>query len=415
MHNHFIKKYSSSTKAKQVFGLYSVNLIALPLTLITSILLARYLGPEKYGNYKFIINVCSLLAVIVNIGLFQSASRALLLNNDEKKGSEIYGATFFLTLFLSLIMSITLVVIALFYDDSETKSGLITILPFAFVFLFIRITEVMLRADNKINLLSQFKIGSPLLYLLTIVLLFFLIKTYSVNYVILGYVISQIACVIYLVSRLKVSFVNLKSHLHELWSLNKSYGFHVYVGSLFSIGISYLNPVLVGLFSSNNTGVGFYSIAIAITAPLAMIPVTVATVFYRDFTNKNSVPKKVLLTTLGLSIAALLLLCVIVKPFVNIFYGNEYDMVVPLTLIASVGTLLYGFGDFYNYFFSANGKGKLIRNTSIIVGSGTLLTNLLLVPNHGAYGAAFAKVAGGLIYFITMLIYYYKMKKQEND
>lgn len=410
-----IKKYTSSTKAKQVFGLYSVNLIAMPLTLVTSILLARYLGPVKYGNYKFIINICSLLAVIVNVGLFQSASRALLLNNDKKKSGEIYGATFFLTLFLSLVMSIVLGIIAVFYDDAETKSGLIAILPFAFVFLFIRITEVMLRADNKINLLSQFKIGSPLLYLLAILLLFFLIKTYSVNHVILGYVFSQIICVVYLVFRLKVYFSNLKTQLHELWALNKSYGFHVYIGSLFSIGISYLNPVLVGLFSSNNTGVGFYSIAIAITSPLAMIPVTVATVFYRDFTDKDNVPKKVLLTTIGLSIAALLLLCVIAKPFVNVFYGNEYDMVIPLTLIASIGTLLYGFGDFYNYFFSANGKGKLIRNTSIIVGTGTLLTNLLLVPNHGAYGAAFAKVAGGLIYGMTMLIYYYKNKKQQND
>ena len=411
----FLKKYTNSPKAKQVFGLYSVNLIAMPLTLITSILLARYLGPEKYGNYKFIINICSLLAVVVNVGLFQSASRALLLNNEDKKGSEIYGATLFLTLFLSLIMSIGIGLTAFFCDDAETKSGLIAILPFAFVFLMIRITEVMLRADNKINLLSQFKIGSPLLYLLATLLLFFLLKTDCVNYVIWGYVASQFICIIYLVSRLNILFSNLKVQLQELWSLNKSYGFHVYLGSLFSIGISYLNPVLVGLFSSNNTGVGFYSIAIAITSPLAMIPVTVATVFYRDFTNKDNVPKKVLLTTIGLSIAALSLLCVIVKPFVNIFYGNEYDMVVPLTLIASIGTLFYGFGDFYNYFFSANGKGKLLRNTSIIVGTGTLLTNLLFVPNHGAYGAAFAKVAGGLIYFITMLFFYYKLKRQQHD
>lgn len=410
-----IKKYTSSIKAKQVFGLYSVNLIALPLTLITSILLARYLGPVKYGNYKFIINICSLLAVVVNVGLFQSASRALLLNNDKNKSGEIYGATLFLTLWLSLIMAVGIGLIAIFYDDIETKSGLIAILPFAFVFLIIRITEVMLRADNKINLLSQFKIGSPLLYLLATLLLFFLLKTDSVNHVIWGYVASQIICIIYLVSRLNISFSNLKTQLQGLWSLNKSYGFHVYIGSLFSIGISYLNPVLVGLFSSDNTGVGFYSIAIAITSPLAMIPVTVATVFYRDFTNKESVPKKVLLATIGLSLAALVFLCVIAKPFVNIFYGNEYDMVVPLTLIASIGTLLYGFGDFYNYFFSANGKGKLLRNTSIIVGTGTLLTNLLFVPNHGAYGAAFAKVAGGLIYFITMLFFYYKMKRQQHD
>lgn len=406
------KKNISSTKAKQIIGLYSVNLIAMPLTLVTSILLARYMGPEKYGNYKFIINVCSLLAVIVTVGLFQSASRALLLNNDKQKSAQIYGATMFLTLWLSLIMSVGLGVIAIVNDDAETKSGLFAILPFAFVFLIIRITEVMLRADNKITLLSQFKVGSPLLYLLAALVLLVLFKTNNVNHVIWGYIGSQIVCAIYLISRLKISFANLKSQLNELWELNKSYGLHVYLGSLFSIGISYLNPVLVGMFSANNAGVGFYSIAVAITAPLVMIPTTIATVYYRDFTNKEGVPQKVLCSTVGLSLAALVLLCVIVKPFVNTFYGNGYDMVVPLSLIASIGSLLYGFGDFYNYFFSAQGKGKLLRNTAIIVGTGTLLTNLLLVPNHGAYGAAFAKVAGGFIYFMTMLIYYLKTRIQ---
>ncbi|KPQ20036.1 MAG: Membrane protein involved in the export of O-antigen and teichoic acid [Halomonas sp. HL-93] len=67
-----------SLKARLVRGALGVGglkLFYLPLTLITSILLARGLGPAGYGQYSFVMAVISLLALPVGSGLGQLVTR----------------------------------------------------------------------------------------------------------------------------------------------------------------------------------------------------------------------------------------------------------------------------------------------------------------------------------------------------
>ncbi|KPP97789.1 oligosaccharide flippase family protein [Marinobacter sp. HL-58] len=56
-------------------GVGGLKLLSLPLTLATSILLARGLGPEGYGQYVFVLAVISLLALPVGPGLGQLVTR----------------------------------------------------------------------------------------------------------------------------------------------------------------------------------------------------------------------------------------------------------------------------------------------------------------------------------------------------
>jgi O-antigen/teichoic acid export membrane protein len=56
-------------------GVGGLRLLSLPLTLGTSILLARGLGPEGYGKYVFVISLTSILALPVGPGLGQLVAR----------------------------------------------------------------------------------------------------------------------------------------------------------------------------------------------------------------------------------------------------------------------------------------------------------------------------------------------------
>lgn len=56
-------------------GVGGLKLLSLPLTLATSVLLARWLRPEGYGNYVFIISLINLLALPVAQGLGQLVTR----------------------------------------------------------------------------------------------------------------------------------------------------------------------------------------------------------------------------------------------------------------------------------------------------------------------------------------------------
>lgn len=56
-------------------GVGGLKLLSLPLTLVTSILLARGLGPQGYGQYAFVMAVISMLALPIGPGLGQLVTR----------------------------------------------------------------------------------------------------------------------------------------------------------------------------------------------------------------------------------------------------------------------------------------------------------------------------------------------------
>lgn len=56
---------------RQLSGVGFTHLISIPLMLIVAIVLARFMGPEEYGQYAFLISILTLLSVPVVAGLPQ--------------------------------------------------------------------------------------------------------------------------------------------------------------------------------------------------------------------------------------------------------------------------------------------------------------------------------------------------------
>ncbi len=91
-------QYRNNQLFKQALGLYTVNIIGIPLSIISSVIITRFLGPSSYGDFKFLFNVFNLAIVIFSFGFFQAGNRALVLNTDQKKAREYYGAEIAITL-----------------------------------------------------------------------------------------------------------------------------------------------------------------------------------------------------------------------------------------------------------------------------------------------------------------------------
>jgi len=104
----------------------------------------------------------------------------------------------------------------------------------------------------------------------------------------------------------------------------------------------------------------------------------------------------------------------VVPPFIKYFYGNEFLPVIELNYLVCFGILLHGMADFFNRFLGAHGKGKLLRNSSFIVGIATLGINIILIPKFGAMGAAYTKILSGLVYLLVMLFCYHRVIKVNN-
>lgn len=412
-----IDKLNNNTRTRQVLGLFSVNIIGLPIGIITSIIITRYLGAQGFGDYKFIQSVFNFAIIIFTFGFFQAGNRALVLNYDKRKAKELYGTELIITGGIFILMSIFLLLYA-FVDNNIHEKGLdrflLFVIPFGWIFLLNRYFETLFQADNQIRKLSEVRLYPKIGFLLTSLLIYFLLKDVTTNRltIVFGlYLLTEGIVYIVIILKLNVSFKNFKKRFKEIWFHNKTFGLNVYLGSVFAVGFAQLTEILISYFGVDNSGVGFYSLAITFTLPLTFIPNTIATTHYKDFSTSKNIPRKLFLITLILSLLSLVGLWLIVPPFVNYFYGIEFSSVASLNFIVSFGVIAHGFGDFFNRYLGANGQGKTLRNTSIYVGISMMLFNLLFIPQWGENGAAYAKLITGFIYLGIIFAQYKKFVK----
>jgi O-antigen/teichoic acid export membrane protein len=215
----------------------------------------------------------------------------------------------------------------------------------------------------------------------------------------------------YVLWQLHPVFRNARERFREIWHYNKSYGFNVYIGTLFNVVMTGLSALLISYFSVNNAGVGYFALALTISEPLNFIPNVIATTHYKDFSSRKSIEKRLTVITVGVSLFALAICWLLVEPFIRIFYGAEFQPVVMLTIIASSGIILHGMGDYFNRFLGAHGKGKALRNSAIIVGIILFICNFTLIPLFGETGAAYTRIISGLAYLLSMLWFYKRLVK----
>lgn len=411
-------QYKNNTRFKQVISLFFVNLIGIPMGVITSIIITKYLGSKGFGDYRFILSVFNFAVLVFTFGFYQAGNRALVLTNDYQKAKEYYGAELIITGFLFLVMSIFLFVYAFLdpnIEEKQLRNILMCIIPFGWVFLLQRYYEILFQADNQINLLAKSRLYPQVGFLIMAALVFFYFINMDYNrlsVIWIFYLATQVLVYCFIMFRLRISFRNIKIRLNEIWNYNRSFGFNLYLGSLFAVGFAQLSPILISYFGLDNSGVGFYSLALTFAMPLTFIPNTIATTHYKDFSVQKFIPRKLFILTLSLSITALIGLWIVVGPFVHFFYGKEFGSVIQLNFIVSIGLVAHGMADFFNRYMGANGQGKTLRNTSIIVGFSILLGNVLLIPKWGEYGAAFSTILSGFTYLIVMILYYLKFVKE---
>lgn len=400
--------------------MFSVNLIGIPIAIITSILITRYLGAKGFGDYKFIISIFNFAIIIFTFGFFHAGNRAMVLNNDRQKAREYYGAELAITGGLFIVMSIFLTFYALYDHNIQEKqlgNYLLLIIPFGWVFLLLIYFEILFQADNRIRMLAMARLYPKVVFLIAVGLIYFIFINKEVNRLAIMlaiYLTTEVIVYLFILYKLRVSFRNIKQRFLEIWNHNKSFGFNVYVGSLVAVGFANLTAILISYFGVDNSGVGFYTLALSFSTPLSFIPNTIATTHYKDFSVSKSIPKKLFLITLALSSFALIGLWIVVGPFIKFFYDKEFASVIALNFIVSIGVTLYGLSDFFTRYLSANGQGKALRNSSFLVGGCTLFFSLLFIPRWGEYGAAYAKLITGFVYLSIIVWYYFNFINKRN-
>jgi O-antigen/teichoic acid export membrane protein len=402
-----------NTKVRQITSLYASLVLSVFAGIGVSVILTHNLSIEVFGDLKFIQNVCSFVVLFITWGYFYTGTLVIARSKDKTRKHQLIGAITMITLIMSAIYVIIL------FGGSWLQSiifknnlGIVfrIFAPFLIVYPFELYCLNILVGDNKIHNLSIFRLAPKIIYLVSCILWHRYITPLSL-YSSLGlYLFGMIIFISYSLYNLKPSFKNLKENMKILQKENKGYGFPLFTGSLFSTVSTQLGGISVAYFI-DNIHVGFFSLAITATMPLSFIPGTIGTAFFKEFTNMAKIPARVIYATIVLSISALFVFMILIKPLIILLYPKEYMAVIPLAYYTAIGATLQGFGDLYNRYVSAQGMGTNLRNVSLIIGLFNIIGYTLIVYWFGINGAAVTRLLAGLVYFILMWFLYKKLLK----
>ena len=416
--SNFKDKYKTNKHLRQSVTLMLWNFLSMPLAFVTNIVITRYMGAKDYGDYLYVQKVFDFAYIVLGFGVLQSINRVILLAKDkgEQKIREYYGSGFLCLLVLYAIICVSLYSFTFISPNIRAKGlfdVMLCVIPFSLIHFTMTFYEQVLPASNRISeLIIQRYIPRICLFVLALALYLVVKKVdLGISPVFVVWSIfwgTQALVYLYVFIRIKPSFKNAKQNIREILKIDKEFGIQVYFGNLFSTAFTALMPIFLSFFGEDNAGVGFYSLSLMLSQPLSFIPVVVAISHYQKFADYKAIPRKLMMTTFLVSIAAMIFLWLIVAPFINIFYTPDFSPVIYLTIVSSVGTLSYGISDFFSRYLMAQGKGKPLRNSSFIVGFTTLALSVALIPWIHETGAAITHVGAGLIYFFIILYYYRK-------
>ena len=382
-------------------------IIGVFLSFLISILNTRFLGPEGYGNLKFLQFLFGLTSTLFPFGIIVTVARIVAIEKYSETKNEIMGSSLVLIISLSLLMAFSVFVFSFFEEKifgNELGKIVAIFSPLAGIYIFKNYLENLFQGDNRIFSLGSFRTLQSCLYI-PIVLSLYCFKILSFKTAFLSQLLIILCLSIYFIAKFKPEFNNLKNNIKFIFLENKHYGVHVYIGTLSNVATSQIGPLIVGLYL-NNKALGLFALALTLSSPIAMVPSSIATTFFKDFANVKKIPKRLINVNLGLSVLSLSAYFFLIDYVVEIAYPAPYRPVASLAKIAAVGSLLHGVGDLFNRFLGAHGQGRLVRNGVFLEGGGNVLGYVFLVKFFGVEGAAFTKMLSGILYFIAMFFQY---------
>lgn len=405
-----------SKNNKQVIVLYASSVIGMFIGVLNSVINTRALAPELYGDVRYVQNIISFVSSLLLFGFFTSGSRLLALSKDEQHSRQIRGilCTILAITVIILMFTMTGLYVASGIQGKENLSLLYLIaIPCCGNVLMLNYVNTTAQGDNHIGRIAAARLLPSGVYC---VLAYLIYRYYGATS---GKMLalfngSAVIILFIIIASTRPSFTHLKESFAVLKEENRKYGFNVYLGALAGVSTNYLAGITLGQFCTDNANVGFYTLAITVAHPLAMLPSIIGTTYFKRFALQDKIDKKVMLGSVGLTVLSCIVFVIFIKYIVLFLYNESYSCVAKYASWIAVGTCMHGLGDMFNRFLGAHGQGKQLRNGAFACGIVLALGSFVLVYFYQITGAIITKIVSAAVY-LGMMVYYYLKFVAKND
>jgi O-antigen/teichoic acid export membrane protein len=404
-----------STIFKDILNVATSKVAIIVFGLSSSVILARYLGPEKNGLIAGLSVYPSLFMNIGSLGIRQSTAYLVGKKTyDLEKIKTAITHIWFFTTILSVLACFTLI---RYFSRSgnDLHLVLLAILPIPFN-LFntyqsgIFLGKNQIAAFNKINWLPTF------LTFLAILILVIAIPI-GVSGAMLASVLGGLGMfIIMLVRNNFISSFSLHTDFNIIKSL-LSLGI-VYAMALLVINLNYRVDIIILDKMSTAYELGIYSKGVQLVERLWEIPMILSTIIFarsanakdnKEFSKKVSQLFRLSIIVIG---AGCIILMLLSHSIIVSLFGAQFESSTQVLQILAPGVLLLTVFKVMNFDLAGRGKPwvsmKAMAPALII----NIALNIMVIPKYGARGAAFSSTISYSFAALLFLFFYAKETDQ---
>ena len=391
------RKYFANTS-----WLLAEQILRIIAGLLVGIYVARYLGPEKFGLFNYVLAFVALFTSIAKLGMDGIVVRDLV-NEPEKR--DIYLGTAFWLKFMGGLIAGTAIAIALAITQGEATTILyIGIIASGLIFYSFEVVDFYFQSRVLSKYVSICKIVQLLLS--SVLKLYFVAISADLFWFVLVSLIDQVslaATLAYAYSKQKkgVFYTNFdKSVAKELLLSAKPL---IVSGILVSVYSSLDRVIIKEMLGVRE--VGLYVAASSLVSALYFVPYMIANSLFPAILNAKRQSADLYNRRLSLLYKYSLLFGLTVSIFVTIFVSPIINILYGTSFAEASGVLKIYIWNYLLICFSAIfGKWLLAENLQIMLPRFTLLAILLnllgcwaFIPLWSIKGAALAALASQIV------------------
>ena len=410
-----LRSHSSSRKKilRNIFILFVDKIIGILLSLTVGIIVARYLGPSSYGALSYAIAYTGVFSVISTLGVRQILVRDSI--RTPEVVLKIYGTALLIQIVSGILCFSCANILALILINDQTQIKLIlSISSIPLIFSFSSCLEAWFESKLQSFYIVLAKNASAII--LSVFKIFLVIKQASLVWILWANVVEAILYSILLLILFSRKAIILKSlQISWVYAVNLiREGFPLIIAGI-AISVNMRIDQIMLANMSTLSEAGLYSAATRISEgwyfliPILMTSVFPSLVAVRSGESTLNISKfiKAYRVMISISLVAAVLITLFSPWLVFFLYGNQYFGVSRILSVHIWAGINVAIGSVWTTWLLLEQQNHISMYVQFCAALLNIILNFILIPRHGAFGAAIATL---ISYYISAFIGYFAYK-----
>lgn len=387
---------------RDVVGTLATRVALIAAGLLSSVITARYLGPDGRGSFFYWMAIVAVIVQFGNMGLH--ASNAYLLTKRDTHGGVLLANSVLVSVLLGVLLSIVALAVLQLREGGMDVGG---IKSAALVLLAVGSLCALLGSNLLVALgrVGEFNLVELVARYGSVAVLFVVAWSWrEVDAMLLAFGLASVAAALFTVWRVQ-QYAPLHRPSLQVLRQGFAYGLRAYLVACLGLLVSRTNAFVLEP-QIDATQYGIWSIAMQFFDVINVVPASLAIVLFPRILRSDR-PERLLLPQIGLVLALLAVVALgfaLLGPFViRLLYGEAFAPAYGQLLLALPGIFGVGVTSILSQYLAAQGFPWSLVLVWAVVAAVQVALALLFIPTHGADGAMLSLSASYLLLMVLVV------------